>query len=59
MNHSEEILSRLIRNKKKNTGQCTRSNKIKGGFGQIYREQTLCRSYNPLQHAGYISLILT
>ena len=40
-------------------GQCKRSNKINGDFGKIAKEQTMCRSYRPLQHVGNIGLKLT
>ena len=43
----------------KDIGQCTRSNKINGNFGNIAKEQNLCRSYRPLQHIVNIGLDLT
>ena len=49
----------MINNSIKDIGQCTRSNKINGYFGQNVKEQTLCRSYRPLQHVGKVGLKLT
>ena len=43
----------------KDRGQCTRSNKIIGNFGQLANEKTLCRYYRPIQHKGKIGLNLT
>ena len=40
----------------KDSCQCTESNKIDGDFGQISKEQTLCRSYSPLLHVVKIGL---
>ena len=35
------------------------SNQINGNLGKKYKEQTLFRSYRPLQHVGKIGLKLT
>ena len=49
------MINKLI----KDTGQCTRSNKINSNFGKIAKEQTLCRPYKPQNNVGNIILNLT
>ena len=48
-----------MRKSRKDRCKCIRSNKINGDFGKIDKEQTICRSYRPLQHLGKIGLNLT
>ena len=50
MSHSEEIRCHPIRKSIKDICQYTGSNKINDYFGQIAKDQTLCRSYSNLQH---------
>ena len=59
MSYSEEMWHLLIRKSIKYRGHCRRSNKINGDFGQIAKEQNMCRSYRPLQHVVEIGLNLT
>ena len=58
MSHSVEICRHLIRNSRKDCGQCTRSNKFNGSFGKK-EEKTLCRYFRPLKHLYKLGLNLT
>ena len=59
MSHSEEMWCHPISKSIKYRVKFTSSNQINGDFGNIAKEQTLCRSYRPLQHVEKMDLNLT